>query len=416
MSPHAITVDRLSKAYRLGSRDEVPDTLTAALRSLVSRPLRNLRHLRQLDTGPASDRDEDSLWALRDVSFDVRPGEVLGIIGRNGAGKSTLLKILSQITEPTSGEAEIRGRVSSLLEVGTGFHPELTGRDNIYMNGTILGMSKREIDRKFDEIVAFSGVAKFLDTPIKRYSSGMQVRLAFAVAANLEPEILIIDEVLAVGDAEFQRKCLGKMRDVATSGRTILFVSHSVSAIRQLCSSGLLLHHGRVAARGCVEEVIERYMQDLFSNNAQVGDDQLRLSLSASVADPEQDNVWNIGSTLTVRVHVQTSDPIIGPAVDLQLCSEHGQIAAAQSDRFVHGAADRESNHWDFEFQLKNTGIASGYVTIDAGFRFSCSTRYLGHWRCLAAVPVGPVPPTFASGRSCPIALPCTVELGELVA
>lgn len=413
---NAISVEALSKAYRLGRRDQMPDTLVAALRSAAIRPLRNLRRLRHLDTSGPADSGEDTLWALRDVSFDVRPGEVLGIVGRNGAGKSTLLKLLSQITEPTSGEAEIRGRVSSLLEVGTGFHPELTGRDNIYMNGTILGMTKREIDRKFDEIVEFSGVENFLDTAIKRYSSGMQVRLAFSVAANLDPEILIIDEVLAVGDAEFQRRCLGKMSDVATSGRTILFVSHSMSAIRQLCSSGVLLEHGRVTARGRVDEVIERYMSELFSTSAQVGDDRLRLALTATIDDPSGGGVWNVGSVLSIRVHVETREPIIGPAVDLQLHSEHGQIAAAQSDRFVPSAGSREADRWDFEFRITNTGIASGYVTIDAGFRFNCSTRYMGHWRSLAAVPVGAVPDSFASGRSCPIALPCRVEIGELAA
>ena len=415
-SQNAISVEALSKAYRLGRRDEIPDTLVAALRSAAMRPLRNLRRLRHLDATDLGDRGKDTLWALQDVSFDVRPGEVLGIVGRNGAGKSTLLKLLSQITEPTSGEAEIRGRVSSLLEVGTGFHPELTGRDNIYMNGTILGMTKREIDRKFDEIVDFSGVETFLDTPIKRYSSGMQVRLAFSVAANLDPEILIIDEVLAVGDAEFQRRCLGKMNDVAISGRTILFVSHNVSAIRQLCSSGLLLDHGRVTARGRVDEVLEKYMSDLFATTTRVGDDRLRLTLTATIDDPSGGGVWNLGSVLSIRVLVETEAPIVGPAVDLQLHSEHGRIAAAQSDRFVHSSTMQESNRWEFEFRITNTGIASGYVTIDAGFRFNCSTRYMGHWRSLAAVPVGPVPATFASGKRCPIALPCRVEIGELAA
>ena len=191
-------------------------------------------------------------------------GDVVGIVGRNGAGKSTLLKVLSRITDPTSGQATIRGRVSSLLEVGTGFHPELSGRDNVYMNGTILGMTKREIDRKFAEIVEFSGIEKFLDTPIKRYSSGMQVRLAFSVAAHLDPDILLVDEVLAVGDAEFQRRCIGKMQEVAASGRTVLFVSHNMTAIGQLCTSGILLTQGRVAAAGSLAHVVQSYMDDLF--------------------------------------------------------------------------------------------------------------------------------------------------------
>jgi lipopolysaccharide transport system ATP-binding protein len=206
--------------------------------------------------------DEDIHWALRDVSFEVKEGEVLGLIGRNGAGKSTLLKILSRITEPTSGCVRVRGRVSSLLEVGTGFHPELSGRENIYLNGTILGMTKREIDKKFEEIVDFSGVEKFLDTPVKRYSSGMKVRLAFAVAAFLEPEILIIDEVLAVGDAEFQKKCLGKMRHVAGAGRTVLFVSHNMTAVQSLCNKALLISRGKLMENGSVREVIASHLKN----------------------------------------------------------------------------------------------------------------------------------------------------------
>ena len=214
-------------------------------------PIRNARNLARLDVSRVADDAPDTFWALDDVSFEVKRGEVLGVIGRNGAGKSTLLKILSRITEPTSGRVGIKGRVSSLLEVGTGFHPELTGRDNVYMNGTLLGMTKREIDRKFDEIVAFSGVDRFLDTPVKRYSSGMQVRLAFAVAAHLDPEILIVDEVLAVGDYEFQNKCLGKMEEVATGGdgRTILFVSHNMGMVRSLCSRCLLPQVGPTGRR-----------------------------------------------------------------------------------------------------------------------------------------------------------------------
>ncbi len=261
MSSAAISVEHLSKAYRIGQKEEVHDTLAGVMLSWARAPLRNFRQLRRLNTFDlsGSSEEEDVLWSLRDVSFEVQPGEVLGIIGRNGAGKSTLLKILSRITAPTAGRAVIRGRVSSLLEVGTGFHPELTGRENIYMNGTILGMRKREIDLKFDNIVDFSGVERFIDTPVKRYSSGMKVRLAFAVAAHLEPEILIIDEVLAVGDAEFQRKCLGKMQDVASHGRTVLFVSHNMAAMRSLCRTGLLLDGGQVTFSGDIDACTERY-------------------------------------------------------------------------------------------------------------------------------------------------------------
>ena len=211
-------------------------------------------------------RRVNTIWALKDVSFEVQQGEVVGIIGRNGAGKSTLLKILSRITDPTEGRVEIHGRVGSLLEVGTGFHPELTGRENIYLNGAILGMKQAEIERKFDEIVAFAEIEKFLDTPVKRYSSGMYVRLAFAVAAHLEPEILLVDEVLAVGDAEFQKKCLGKMGDVAKEGRTVLFVSHNMGAVTTLCKRGILLDTGKISCDEGVSETVKQYNRFLYSD------------------------------------------------------------------------------------------------------------------------------------------------------
>lgn len=262
MTDIAIKVENLSKRYRLGMKDELHDTFTGALTSFIKSPFANFKKLQKLSKFSENGKAEDDiLWALKDVSFEVKHGEVVGIIGRNGAGKSTLLKILSRITEPTSGKVTINGRVSSLLEVGTGFHPELTGRENIYLNGTILGMTKKEIDSKFDEIVDFSGVEKFIDTPVKRYSSGMQVRLAFAVAAYLEPEILVIDEVLAVGDYEFQKKCLGKMQDVAESGRTVLFVSHNMKAVEQLCSRAILITNGTISVdRKSVTETISLYM------------------------------------------------------------------------------------------------------------------------------------------------------------
>ena len=227
-----------------------------------------------LKVGDTNDRSlaggSDYVWSLKDISFDVRQGDVLGIIGRNGAGKSTLLKILSQVTTPTTGQVKVKGRIAALLEVGTGFHPDLSGRENIFLNGAILGMTKFEIKQKLDEIVEFSGVAKYLDTPVKRYSSGMTVRLGFAIAAHLEPEILIVDEVLAVGDAEFQRKCLGKMKDVAGEGRTVLFVSHNMSAIRNLCSSVLYLKNGRYETLGKTGAVIETYLSD--RNRANMGE------------------------------------------------------------------------------------------------------------------------------------------------
>lgn len=250
MSAPIITVAGLGKRYVL-THEQRSDTL----RDTLSNGVRGL--LRRFTQG--KDPNSEEFWALRDVNFSINRGEVVGIIGRNGAGKSTLLKILSRITEPTTGRVTLRGRVASLLEVGTGFHPELSGRENIFLNGAILGMSRAEIRAKFDEIVAFAEVERFLDTPVKRYSSGMYVRLAFAVAAHLEPEILIVDEVLAVGDAAFQKKCLGRMNAISRSGRTVLFVSHNVEALRSICQSGILLEAGRVVARGDIQEVISRY-------------------------------------------------------------------------------------------------------------------------------------------------------------
>ena len=254
MSDTVIRVENLGKRYRIGLREQAPKTLRQAMTGLVGAPFKYLQTVLREPT------PEEVIWALKDVSFEVKQGEVVGLIGRNGAGKSTLLKILSQITEPTCGYAEIRGRVGSLLEVGTGFHPDLTGRENTYLNGTILGMTKREIDRYFDEIVAFAEVEKFIDTPVKFYSSGMYTRLAFAVAAHLQPEILIVDEVLAVGDVEFQKKCLGKMGDVATEGRTVLFVSHNTATITALCKQAIWLSQGRVEMQGDINQIISKYL------------------------------------------------------------------------------------------------------------------------------------------------------------
>jgi lipopolysaccharide transport system ATP-binding protein len=256
MTDTAIRVENLSKQYRIGGPQAQYRTMRETMMDLAAAPVRRLRRLGQ----PMP--EDEIIWALKDVSFEVKHGEVLGIIGRNGAGKTTLLKILSRITEPTEGQAEINGRVGSLLEVGTGFHPELTGRENIYLNGAILGMKRAEIDKKFDEIVAFSEIKKFIDTPVKRYSSGMRVRLAFSVAAHLEPEILLVDEVLAVGDAAFQKKCLGKMGDVAGEGRTVLFVSHNTAAVSSLCDWAIRLDRGRVAGQGPSSDVVRKYLEE----------------------------------------------------------------------------------------------------------------------------------------------------------
>ncbi len=267
MSNFAIRAEGLSKEYRIGATQERYPTIRESLSNAAARPLEALRSIAR-GGGSLRRARTERFAALTDVSFSIAPGEVVGVVGRNGAGKSTLLKILSRITEPSAGWAEIRGRVGSLLEVGTGFHQELTGRENIYLNGAILGMKRAETDRKFDEIVAFAEVGPFIDTPVKHYSSGMHLRLAFSVAAHLEPEILLVDEVLAVGDLAFQRKCLGKMENVASHGRTVLFVSHNLGVVKELCHSSIVLNHGSLAFRGPVVDGLAYYSHSLVEHPA----------------------------------------------------------------------------------------------------------------------------------------------------
>ncbi len=283
MSP-VIAIENLSKKYIIAHQKR--ERYTAMRDVLANGAKRFALKLCHPFVAPTNDPTHEEFWALKNVSFDIQQGDRVGIIGRNGAGKSTLLKVLSRITEPTSGKVSIKGRVASLLEVGTGFHPELTGRENIFLNGAILGMSKAEIKKKFDEIVAFAEVERFLDTPVKRYSSGMYVRLAFAVAAHLEPEILIVDEVLAVGDAQFQKKCLGKMEDVSNEGRTVMFVSHNLGSLRELCTKGVLLANGQMVAEGKISDVLERYIfsanessigEVCWADEAMPGDSDLKL-------------------------------------------------------------------------------------------------------------------------------------------
>jgi len=318
MPAPVIEVSNLSKRYVIGHETR-PDTL----RDRLSGGFRSLWKRRSRATAT------EEFWALRDVSFEVKRGEVVGIIGRNGAGKSTLLKILSRITEPTQGRVTLRGRVASLLEVGTGFHPELTGRENIFLNGAILGMSRVEIRKKFDEIVAFAEVEKFLDTPVKRYSSGMYVRLAFAVAAHLEPEILIVDEVLAVGDAQFQKKCLGKIRDVSHSGKTVLFVSHDINAITALTQRCVLLEAGRVSIVGNTNRVVGRYFADSITpaiycastprEGAHIESIQLYTS--------ESPGVQGLGSPMSVDVTLVHPEPIDGACFSFQIVNQRQQSA-----------------------------------------------------------------------------------------
>ena len=313
MTAPALRVEGLGKRYRLGL------THAGSLSEAASRLTRRLRGLppveAPVDAAPGADPSDrkGDFWALKDVSFEVRPGEVVGVIGRNGAGKSTLLKILSRVTAPTTGVVEVNGRVGSLLEVGTGFHPELTGRENVYMNATLLGMSKREVHAKLDEIVDFAGVEKFLDTPVKRYSSGMKVRLGFAVAAHLEPEVLIVDEVLSVGDAEFQKKCLGKMKDVAGEGRTVLFVSHNMGAVESLCERGILLERGSVSFDGHATVAVERYAEAaghrrgvfrVSDTRGEGGRPQI-LEAALLTAEGRPTDAVQIGDPLPVRLSVR---------------------------------------------------------------------------------------------------------------
>lgn len=317
---NVLQVDGLCKSYRIGLEEKKSDTLAGAFFESLKSPITNFRNLRNLRD---SVRDESTLfWALKDVSFDVKEGEVLGIIGHNGAGKSTLLKILSRITEPTSGRVTIHGRVSSLLEVGTGFHPDLTGRENIYMNGTILGMRKREIDSKLDEIIAFSGISHHIDTPVKRYSSGMTVRLAFSVAAHLEPEILIIDEVLAVGDAEFQKKCLGKMDDVAKRGRTVLFVSHNLGFVSSLCNKGILLKQGRLFFSGSAKEAITVYTSEHLKKATYYNaiNDNLDVYIKdVNIVTSEAHGIQMVNKPFEIVFNIKTNTRLINPALSFQI-------------------------------------------------------------------------------------------------
>lgn len=333
----AIRVENLGKRYRIGVPVIQYQTLRESLGNLFTNPFRRLK--RRTD-------DEGNIWAIRDMSFKVQQGQVLGVIGRNGAGKSTLLKILSRVTDPTTGFAEIRGRVGALLEVGTGFHPELTGRENIYLNGAILGMKRSEINRKFDEIVDFSEVEKFIDTPVKRFSSGMYLRLAFAVAAHMDPEILVVDEVLAVGDAEFQRKCLGKMSDVAQEGRTVLFVSHNMSAILRLTEETLVIDKGNIIKRAPTGEAVDYYLSMGFSQECErVWEDDE----AGSAAEPfrpialrvlnhqgEVSNSLRSVEPIVIELEYALEKPVNGLRVGIYLLSTRGEFIFTSFDTDDH--------------------------------------------------------------------------------
>lgn len=332
MTRTAIKVNHLGKKYMIGSSINAYRTLRETLSEQFSV---NKKRSSDLKNTP------ESIWALNDVSFEVDKGAVLGIVGRNGAGKSTLLKVLSRVTEPTRGSVEVRGRVGSLLEVGTGFHPELTGRENIFLNGAILGMRRSEIESKFDEIVAFAEVEKFIDTPVKRYSSGMYLRLAFAVAAHLEPEILVVDEVLAVGDAEFQRKCLGKMSDVAKQGRTVLFVSHNMSAILRLTEETLVIDKGNLLLRAPTAEAVDYYLSSGLTQEGQriwqpneIDQKSQFIPSAMRILDKKRNILETVRSTepFIIEVEYQIKKPIKGLRIGIYLLTSHGEFVFTTFD------------------------------------------------------------------------------------
>lgn len=334
MSNLALAVHQLGKKYRIGARQQTRGLLGDQIVASVKRPAQRVASLFRANGNSNGAPVSEIFWALRDVSFEVPHGEAVGIIGRNGAGKSTLLKILSRITKPTTGRVELFGRVGSLLEVGTGFHPELTGRENIFLNGAILGMRRGEIQRRFDEIVAFAEVDEFIDTPVKRYSSGMYLRLAFAVAAHLEPDILVVDEVLAVGDAAFQKKCLGKMTDVTKAGRTVLFVSHNLAAVHSLCRECILLEHGQIVQRGTSAQVIPFYLQENVGTSAvriwpepstAPGNEKARLyAVRLLGQDGTAADTFHLGEPIRVQIEYRVHAPNTRLNLSLSLYNAEG--------------------------------------------------------------------------------------------
>ena len=358
-----ISVENLTKCYRLGSIGG------GTLRADVARWLAKLRGKEDPNSIIGQEhharQEGQDFWALQDVSFEVKQGEILGIIGRNGAGKSTLLKILSRVTAPTSGEVKVKGRIASLLEVGTGFHPELSGRENIYLNGAILGMTKVEIKQKFDEIVDFSGVEQFLDTPVKRYSSGMYVRLAFAVAAHLEPEILIVDEVLAVGDAEFQKKCLGKMQDVAGHGRTVLFVSHNMTAVSSLCNQAILLKARKIIQTGAASEVIDKYLGSVekmggLKWEGPAGDENVQV-LRAKVCVGEFGTLTT-DKPINIELEIQVQRPVYGLIVGWEIWNQREQLLAYSlaDDSQPPPGATTQPGYYMLQMEIPADTFASG--------------------------------------------------------
>lgn len=363
-----VRVEHVSKQYRLGGAEAHYQTLRDVVMSAVRQPFRRRR-------GMNKRQDSGTIWALKDVGFEIQQGEVVGIIGRNGAGKSTLLKVLSRITEPTSGRVELYGRIASLLEVGTGFHPELTGRENIYLNGSILGMRKAEIESKFDEIVSFAEIETFLDTPVKFYSSGMYVRLAFAVAAHLDPEILIVDEVLSVGDAPFQKKCMGKMRDVAQAGRTILFVSHNLGAVTQLCSRGIILCNGSAVFDGEASTAVTEYLKEMRSTSNTINfaeepkNDMQILSISVVSQGGEVISSQRHTEPFLLVIKYRVSNWKVGAHVCLDVFDERGLrlLWATDVATVEDMTTDRKPGIYEARISIPEMVLAPGFYFFSTG-------------------------------------------------
>jgi lipopolysaccharide transport system ATP-binding protein len=395
MSRPIIEVENLSKRYRLGQFNA--RTMREEVEQLLSR-FRN----RGADRGGNFSSENSEFWALKDVSFSVQPGEVIGIIGRNGAGKSTLLKILSRVTEPTSGVAYIRGRTASLLEVGTGFHAELTGRENIFLNGAILGMTRAEIRRKFDEIVDFSGVEKFIDTPVKRYSSGMYVRLAFAVAAHLEPEILIVDEVLAVGDTVFQKKCLGRMHSVAREGRTVIFVSHNMASIEELCDRAVVMKAGRIEQDGPARTVISHYLRDApgrsaFEFNGLADREGSGHAVITSAELLSADGATSLSSVafyqpFRVRIHYTANQPLEAPKFGLAILSQRGERLVLNENTEAGVKIDRIQGHGYVDCLVRNPNLLPGEYYLELWIVEIPNVLFADHLHMVASFRVDPDP------------------------
>jgi homopolymeric O-antigen transport system ATP-binding protein len=403
-SDTVIRAERLGKKYIIGHESQ-PHRYRGLLRDVISHKARNFtrKFVDMLRGRPIFVGDStEEFWALKDVSFEIKRGEMVGIIGRNGAGKSTLLKILSRITEPTEGRVTIEGRVASLLEVGTGFHGELTGRENIYLNGAILGMRRAEIRRKFDEIVAFAEIEKFLDTPVKRYSSGMYVRLAFAVAAHLEPEILVVDEVLAVGDAEFQKKCLGRMHSVASEGRTVIFVSHNMASIEELCERAVVMKTGRVEQDGPARTVISHYLRDAPGRNAFEFDGLADREGSGHAVITSVDLLSADGATslsslafyqpFRVRIHYTANQPLEAPKFGLAILSQRGERLVLNENTEAGVKIDRIQGHGYVDCLVRNPNLLPGEYYLELWIVEIPNVLFADHLHMVASFRVDPDP------------------------